>query len=154
MKLNFYVLILKERIAILGYKNNIPIYSEIIEFHKENEEINEEIEMLDDIDIDIMEEDLSENIEEEAESLEIEEESHNLELSSLEKDIINHLHSSIKDYYENYSDDFLEKIIFLDTIKIGKELKKLTEDELLIESEIINFDLLKTINQLSELENV
>ena len=159
----FYVLILKERIAILGYKNEVPIFSEVIELkhsvedetEDEIEPIEDDVDMLDDIDIEIEEEDLSENIEEEAENLDIEESPESkLELSSTEKDIIDHLQNSIKEYYQDYSDDFLEKIVFLDTIEIGDNIKKLTEDELFIESEIVKFDLLSTINKLSELENV
>jgi len=147
----FYVLILKERIAILGYKNNTPIFSDIIELSNEEEisDIEEDIDILEDLDLDVDE--ISENIEEEAESLEVEED---LASSSTENQIIKTLQNSIKDYYENYSDDFLEKIIFLDTTNIGNNLKKLTEDELLLESEIIKFDLNKTINSLSEMENV
>lgn len=148
-----YVLILKERIALLAYKNEIPIFSDIFEIKEEkNEEVEEDIELLEDIDL---EEEISEDIEEEAESLDLEEnEPTNLELSSIEHNIVQYLKDAIKDYYENYSDDFLEKIIFLDTINIGKNLQKLTEDELLLENEIINFDLLKILNNISESENV
>lgn len=148
-----YVLILKERIALLAYKNEIPIFSDIFEIKEEkNEEVEEDIQLLEDIDL---EEEISEDIEEEAESLDLEEnEPTNLELSSIEHNIVQYLKDAIKDYYENYSDDFLEKIIFLDTINIGKNLQKLTEDELLLENEIINFDLLKILNNISESENV
>ena len=150
-----YVLILKENIALLAYKNEIPIFSDIFEIKEEkNEEVEEDIELLEDIDL---EEEIAEDIEEEAEILDFEDEENepaSLELTSIEHNIIQYLKDAIKDYYENYSDDFLEKIIFLDTINIGKNLKKLTEDELLLENEIINFDLLKTLNNISESENV
>ncbi len=150
----FYVLILKEKIAIIGYKNNTPIYSDIFELKEENienEEVEEDIELLEEIDL---EEEISPDIEEEAENIEFEEQPENLTFTTIEHNIIKNLKDAIKDYYENYSDDFLEKIIFLDTVNIGKEIKKLTEDELLLESDIINFDLLKTLNILSERENV
>ena len=150
----FYVLILKEKIAIIGYKNNIPIYSDIFELKEENienEEVEEDIELLEEIDL---EEEISPDIEKEAENIEFEKKPENLTFTTIEYNIIKNLKDAIKDYYENYSDDFLEKIIFLDTVNIGKEIKKLTEDELLLESDIINFDLLKTLNILSERENV
>jgi len=158
----FYVLILKEKIAILGYKNEIPIFYDITEFNNENEnndeigEIEEDNEdLLEDIDLDIDEiDDISDNIEEEAKSLDIEEPPTELKLVSTENQIIKAIQSSIKEYYNNYSDDFLEKIIFLDTINIGNDIKKLVEDELLLDSEIINFDLNKILNNLSEMENV
>ncbi|NIA11776.1 MAG: hypothetical protein GWP10_19145, partial [Nitrospiraceae bacterium] len=54
-----YVLILNTKIAFIAYQNNIPIFSEIDIFEKENEE-NEEIEPIDDINI---AEDISEDIE-------------------------------------------------------------------------------------------
>ncbi len=145
----FYVLILKERIAIVGYKNEIPIFADIIEFEN-NETTEDEEDLLEDIDLDI--EEISEDIEEEAEIIDTQKD--DLKFTSIENEIIKSLKNSIKEYYENYTNDFLEKIIFLDTISIGNNLKKLTEDELLLESEIIDFDLLKEINLLSERENV
>jgi len=151
----FYVLILEEKIAVLGYKNDIPIFADIIEFNEQEDIDNteqEDIELLEDIDLDIDE--ISENIEEEAQNLDVEENTQNLALTSIEHNIIKNLQNTIKEYYTNYSDDFLEKIIYLDTINIGKDLKKLTEDELLLESDIISFDLNKILNILSEIENV
>ena len=84
---HFYVLILKEKIAIIGYKDGIPIFSDIEEFKEEfkEDEIEEDIELLEDIDL---EEEISEDIEEEAENLEIEETPSNLEMSSEERNII------------------------------------------------------------------
>jgi len=151
----FYVLILENKIAILGYKGNIPVFSDIIEFIEEehNEEDEDDIELLEDIDLDIDE--ISENIEEEAEILDLDETlPEELKSTPKENQIIKNLQNSIKEYYTNYSDDFLEKIVFLDTINIGEDIKKLTEDELLLDSEIIKFDLNKTLNNLSETENV
>ncbi len=150
----FYVLILQEKIAIIGYKNNIPIYSDIFELKEENDEndeVEDDIELLEEIDL---EDEISEDIEEEAENIEIEEKPEDLTLTTIEHNIVKNLKDAIKDYYENYSDDFLEKIIFLDTINIGNDIKKLTEDELLLDSNIINFDLPKILNILSERENV
>jgi len=146
----FYVLILNKLIAILGYENNIPIYSEI-SYIEEDEELDEELEIIDDIDLDIDEE-ISEDIEEESQNLNLEEPS--IEHTDIEYKIIEILKNSLKDYYENYSNDFLEQIIFLDTIDLNNTLTKIVNDELLMESKIIKFDLGKTLNKISEMENV
>lgn len=148
----FYVLVLNEKIIISGYKDNKPIFYDIFELKEEkNEEIEEDVELLEDIDLD---EEISENIEEEVQNLDLEDIEDNISSSSLEYNLINHLKSSIKDYYENYSNDFLEKIIYLNTINLKKDIKSLTEEELFIDSEIINFNALKILNELSERENV
>ena len=143
-----YVLILNNQIAIIAYKDNIPLYSDISIIQKEeaSEEEAEDMELLEDIDI---EEEIAEDIEEEAESMELNEPESDLEKTNIEFQIINMLKNSIKEYYEHYSDDFLEKIILLDTIEAGNTLKKLIEDELLMQSEIIKFDMLKTLNDIS-----
>ena len=143
-----YVLILNNQIAIIAYKDNIPLYSDISIIQKEeaSEEEAEDMELLEDIDI---EEEIAEDIEEEAESMELNEPESDLEKTNIEFQIINILKNSIKEYYEHYSDDFLEKIILLDTIEAGNTLKKLIEDELLMQSEIIKFDMLKTLNDIS-----
>ena len=146
-----YVLILDNKIALLAYKNEKPLYSDIEIFQEPKED--EYIEPIDDMDIindDLN--DISENIEEEAENMTLEEPE--IEKSNIEFNIIEKLKDFIKDYYENYSDDFLEKIIFLDTLNISQTLKKIVSDELLLDSDIIQFDILKTLNILSERENV
>ena len=143
-----YILILNKQVAILAYKDNIPIYSDISIIHKEeNVEEDEDIELLEDIDI---EEEIAEDIEEEAESMDLEEPESDLETTDIEFQIMKILKDSIKEYYEHYSDDFLEKIVILDTIKIGHTIKKLLEDELLMESEVIHFELLKILNELAK----
>ena len=141
----FYLLLLETKIAILGYQNEVPIYFdlEIVE-----EESEEDVEILDDIDI---LDDLSEDIEEESEHIDLETPS--IETSSKESKILDMLKNSIKDYYENYSSEFLEKIVILDTINIKEDIKKIIEDELFIDTEIKKFDLLKTLNEMS-IENV
>ena len=149
-----YVLILEKKIALIAYKDNKPLYSDIEIFEEEMEEDDEFIEPIDDLDIidENLSEDISENIEEEAQSVDLEEPK--IEKSSIELKIIEKLKDFIKEYYEHYSDDFIEKIIFLDTIEIGESLKKIVNDELLLESDIVKFDLLKTLNSMSERENV
>jgi len=144
-----YVLILNNQISIIAYKDNIPLYTDISfiekeEIHQDNEE---EIELLEDIDI---EEEISEDIEEEADNMNLEEPEEDLKQTDLEFQITEILKKSIKEYYEHYSDDFLEKIILLDTLDMGETIKKLIEDELLMDNEIIKFDLLKTVNLLAK----
>ncbi len=145
-----YVLILNTQIIIIAYKENIPIYADISFLEKEEileTNDNEDMELLEDIDI---ENEISEDIEDEADNISFEKSNGNLETTDTEFKITNILKESIKDYYENYSDDFLEKIVLLDTIEIGDTIKELIEDELLMESEIIQFDLLKTLNELAK----
>ena len=71
-------------------------------------------------------------------------------IKNKKNEIFETLQKMIKDYYENYSDEFLEKIVILDTINMEKSLKKKIEDELFIETDIKKFDLLKILNELSE----
>ena len=140
-----YVLILNNQISIMAYKKNIPIYADISIMQKEEITKEEDMELLEDIDI---EEEISEDIEEEAQNMNLEEPS-TLETTNMEFQIIENLKTSIKEYYNNYSDDFLEKIVLLNTTEIGETIKKLIEDELLMDSEMIKFDLLKTLNLLA-----
>ncbi len=151
-----YVLIMDNKIALSAYKNDKPVYSDIEIFNEEtaSEETEDFIEPIDELDIanEDLSEDISENIEEEAQSIDLEEPK--IEKSNIEYNIIEKLKDFIKEYYQDYSDDFIEKIIFLDTVEIGESLKKIVNDELLLESEIIEFDLLKTLNTISGRENV
>ena len=146
-----YVLILNEKIALVAYKNNKPLYCDIEVFKEEDEEYIEPIDELE-IENDDLSEEISESIEEEAKNINLEEPE--IEKSNIEFNIIEKIKNFIKEYYENYSDEFIEKIIFLDTVDVGESLKKIVNDELLLESEIIKFDLLKILNQISERENV
>ncbi len=151
-KNRFYVLVLNNYIAILGYENFKPIYSDLIILNSDEEEIIEDIE---DIDLlnEIEEESIDENIEniDEADINENEELENKIEnlTTNIEVKILNSLKESIKEYYEHYSNDFIEKIIILDTIGIDITINSLIEEELLITSEIENFDLLKIINRMS-----
>jgi hypothetical protein len=152
-KNRFYVLALKNYLAILGFENYKPIYSDFIILNEESEE-NEEIEEIDDLeildDIDEIEdniEDVSEDIEDINEE-ELEEKLNTL-TTNIEVNILNSLKNSIKDYYDNYSSDFIEKIIILDSIGLDIAVTSLIEDELLIPTELINIDLLKSINEVS-----
>jgi len=145
-KNRFYVLALKEYIVVLGYENFIPIYSDIQSFNDEDEEEDEDedIDIVEDIDL---EEDLISDIN--AVEEELTEEIESSENISIEARILNTLKNSIKEYYHNYSSDFIEKIIILDTIGLDISLNTLIEEELLITSEIKQIDLLNSINRLS-----
>jgi hypothetical protein len=152
-KNSFYVLALKNYIAILGYENFKPIYSDFIILNEETKEIEEieeidDLDLLDDIDeIDENIEDVSENIEDINEE-ELEEKLNTL-TTDIEVNILNSLKNSIKDYYDNYSSDFIEQIIIFDSVGLDIAITNLIEDELLIPAELINIDLLKSINEVS-----
>ena len=139
---SFYVLLLNSKVVSIGYQNNLPLYFDLEIINDEDND--EDDEFLDDIDI---LDDLSDDIEDESESLDLDEIN---KKNSKEDEIFEILQKMIKDYYENYSDEFLEKIVILDTINMEKSLKKKIEDELFIETDIKKFDLLKILNELSE----
>jgi hypothetical protein len=144
-KNRFYVLVLEKHIAILGYENFVPIFSDINVLEEKQEEDVEEI--VEDIDL---EEELISDIDsiDEVEETDTEEEIEK-ETTSKEVEILNYLKSSLKEYYDNYSSDFIEKIIILDTIGIDITLNSLIEEELLITSDIQQIDILNTMNRLS-----
>jgi len=144
-KNRFYVLVLEKHIAILGYENFVPIFSDINVLEEKQEEDVEEI--VEDIDL---EEELISDIDsiDEVEETDTEEEIEN-ETTSKEVEILNYLKSSLKEYYDKYSSDFIEKIIILDTIGIDITLNSLIEEELLITSDIQQIDILNTMNRLS-----
>ena len=142
-KNRFYVLALKNKIAILGYENLIPIFHDIIESDAHHHATSTEVEDIDfekDIISDIND---IESIEEE--DIETPEDEDILK----EMELVDILKEAIKEYYEHYSSDFIEKIIILDTIGLDITLNKFIEDELLIPSEIKQIDLLNSINRLS-----
>jgi len=144
-KNRFYVLVLEKHIAILGYENFVPIFSDITTLEEEEEEeIVEEI--VEEIDL---EEELISDIDSIDEVEESEDEEIEQETTSKEVEILNYLKTSLKEYYENYSSEFIEKIIILDTIGIDITLNSLIEEELLITSEIQQIDILNTMNRLS-----
>ncbi len=150
-KNRFYVLVLKEYLAILGYEDFIPIFSDIITINeKEEEEEEEHIEDIEEIDI---LDDLTENIEdiEDLDDIEELEEENTTQSSStnIEVSLLNFVQASLKEYYEHYSEDFIEKIIILDTAEISPSITRLLEDEILIPAEYKKIDLLETINRMS-----
>ena len=147
-----YILTTKSFNFILIYKDSIPVYSDIFEIEEKTtefkEEENDEIEDISDIDIiedfdDILDEDI-ENIEEIDES--------SVEETKEEYRIIEDIKNALKEYYEE-GGDFIEKIVILDTLNTPQEIKTLIEDEIFITTTVQEFDILKTINQISR-ENV
>ena len=155
-KNRFYVLVLNNYIAILGYENFKPIYSDLIIIKNHNENEEELLEDIEDIDLlnEIEEEPISENIED-IDEIDEEKVNENLKTNidkittNIEVNILNSIKKSLKEYYEHYSNDFIEKIIILDTIGIDITINSLIEEELLITSVVENFDLLKIINRIS-----
>ncbi len=147
-----YILTTKSFNFILIYKDSIPVYSDIFEIEEKTTEFKEEdedeIEDISDIDIiedfdDILDEDI-ENIEEINEP--------SVEETKEEYRIIEDIKNALKEYYEE-GGDFIEKIVILDTLNIPQEIKTLIEDEIFITTTVQEFDILKTINQISR-ENV
>ncbi len=152
-KNRFYVLVLHNYIAILGYENYKPLFSDFLILNEKDETEIEEIEEIDDLEIFDDIEDINENIDEVSNDIEDIDENLEEKLNTLTTDIevniLNHLKESLKDYYDNYSSDFIEKIIILDTVGIDISVTTLIEDEILIPTEIQQINLLKSINRLS-----
>jgi len=150
-----YVLVMKDFIFFIIYKNSIPIFGEIEEINEKNQEnaYEEEMEEINDLDLlDEIDEDISD-----IESIEninsIQEMSKTTKLSSIENlsienKIFNKLQEVLKEYYENNS-NFIEKIIIYDTININNDLTSLIKDELFISTIIEQVNLLKIINEIS-----
>lgn len=145
-KNNLYILLHKEFYALIIYENSIPKYSDIV-ILIEKEEKEEEIEEIDDLDImDDLSEDISEEIED-IEDLDLNE----AEKSPIEADILNFLKNSLKEYYK-IADNFVEQIVIFSDIKIEENFAKIIEDELFIETKIEEFNILKTLNEIGQLD--
>jgi ABC-type antimicrobial peptide transport system permease subunit len=153
-KNRFYILVFENYLAIVGYENYKPIYSDIVEINEEKHEdeiddILEDIEEIEEIeDIDDLSEDIEEDIDKIDES-ELEEKLDEITSSGIESKIMKMLQNSLKEYYENYSSDFIEKIILLDNTGIDSNITKIIEDEILIECEYKKIDALEIINRIS-----
>jgi len=146
---SLYLLITKEKFYILIYNNKIASYSDIFEKIAESFNDNEE-ETLEDIsdDLDIIE-DLDSDIIEDIDDLdEIQEENKEINTNT-EMDIITFLKNSIEEYYKTYGDDFIEEIILFDTGVVNNDIINLIKDTFFIETKKIDFDILKTINEIS-----
>ena len=151
---SLYVLVMKNFLFFVIYKNSIPVFGEIEEVNEKNQESKEEIEEIDDLDL---LDEINENIDE-IENIEdidnIEEisqttESNSIEYLSIENIIFNKIQDILKEYYE-HNTDFIEKIIIYDNITIDKNIKSIIEDELFIDTTIGQINLLKIINEISK----
>jgi len=136
-----YVLVLNSYIVILAYENYVPLYSDIVVIEDASES---ELNIVEDIDVehDIINDELGD-----IEDVDVEDEE--VENTSKELEVLNAIKHSLKEYYEHYTNDFIEKIILLDGSGVDITLTHLIEDELLIPCDIEEFDLLKSINRLA-----
>jgi hypothetical protein len=141
-----YIIVTKEKFYVLIYHKNIPIYSDIYEkieelFEENNENTDDEIiEEIDDDDGMVEDLDKIEDIPE-AEEKEIK--------TGIEMDVVNFIKSSLEEYYNNYSEDFIENIVIFDSGILNEDITQIINDMLLIETKKENFDILKTINEIS-----
>ncbi len=152
-KNRFYIMVFEKYCAVLGYENFVPIYSDIV-FFKQNEESEiEDVENIEDIDdIDILDdsiEDISEDIDDEIDETDTLEEKLNTLTTPKESQILEIIKNAIKEYYDEYSSDFVEKIVILDTLGIDIEITKIIEDEVLIECGYKKTEILKILNRIS-----
>jgi hypothetical protein len=144
-----YILITKEKFYILIYHKNIPIYSDIYE---KNESLIEESEIdledLDESEVVEIEEDIVDDLDsiEEIENIETEK---NEIKTGIEMDIVNFIKSSLEEYYKNYAEDFVENVIILDTGVLNEDITNIINETLFIETKKENFNILKTINEIS-----
>ncbi len=146
---SLYVLATKENCFMLIYKDNIPVFADIFEFQEDSVNNDEEIEDISDMDIiEDFDENLDENIENVDEPEEEEEEESNMENFNIEYKILEHVKTTLKEYY-NSDGDFIEKIIIFDAIGLEKAITKLIDEDIFIQSDIENIDILKTINNIS-----
>jgi len=145
---SLYLLIIKDKFYLLIYNNNIAVYSDISEKTNESfnndedaqiEDIDEHFDIIEDLDSDIIEDidDITNLSDEETIT------------THQEMDIINFLKTSIEEYYKNYGDDFIEEITIFDTQNINNDIIEMIKDNFFIEAKKINFDILKTINEIS-----
>ena len=173
---SLYILISEKNVVIVIYETDVPIYSSIYQFKIEDNKIEneksdngfdefdddlgiddiEEIEGIDDIeDLDELEsgidsdlvEDIGDNLNNGNQTAK-----NDIEFMKNELEIAEFLKNSIKDYYENYSTNFLEHIYCIDKIDISDKILKELENELFLEIERIEINLLSSINELARIE--
>ncbi|NPA11478.1 MAG: hypothetical protein GXO62_04475 [Epsilonproteobacteria bacterium] len=156
----FYVLILKSYLIILGYENQKPIYGDIYslitldedeedEFKEDSSDDVEDLDIIEDIGDDL---DMSDDIDaiDEIEDIDsIDEVDEKSVTTNVEVSVLNFLKDALKEYYQSYSNDFIEKIILLDSAGIDEKIANVIEDELLIETKYQKIDIPKTLNRMS-----
>ncbi len=170
-----YLMIQDSFAVILIYQNKKPIYSNIYQFKLEDieettttndndvESIDDisdiddidDIDSLDDIesldDIDSLDEDTTLD-EEEIEEIDDEVEPENLENEILntknEIEVLEFFEESIKDYYKNYSSDFLEEI-YIFSENVSQKLLNDIKEETFLDVKQEKIDILSSINSLA-----
>jgi len=177
-KNTLYLLITKNFVAIIIYeKPLIPLYSNIYQLkveitnnnsQLENSNTDEELDGIDD-DIDLIEDiedlddlddldELNDNIDEniDDEFGDIEDETNNNkniqeDMSEMknELDTIEFLKNSIKDYYESYSDNFLDYIHIFHNGEISDKFIQTIKDETLLDISLEKINILSIINDLA-----
>jgi hypothetical protein len=141
-----YILTMNEQFYLLIYHKNIPIFSDIYEKSKNILE-NEEDLGIDDSIIEEIEDDIAEDIEEIGDEITIESEENIA--TEKEMEVVNFIKSSLEEYYKNYAEDFVENVIILDTGVLNEDITNIINETLFIETKKENFDILKTINEIS-----
>jgi len=168
-----YLLVTKQFLTIIIYNNDKPSYNNIHIFQNEDnltednldnsihhidDDIGVDDDIIDDIedieeldDIGSLDDDLDDiedinNLEdiEEPSTENVKEEIIN---TKNELEILEFLKTSIKDYYDNYSSDFLENLIIIHTEPIN--LVESIQNELLLEAKTKEINLLEAINSLA-----
>ena len=156
-----YLLTFEECVVFMINKDK-PTYGNIYYF-KDNEtdthspdldlDLDDDIAVLDDIED--LDDSLEDSIEDAADLIEEE----NSNESALEESVdtvkeevetIEFLQLSLKDYYENYSSDFIEKIVILNNYNISKTLASTIEKEFFIDVKTEEFDILHNMNLLAK----
>jgi hypothetical protein len=150
----FYILVFKHNIIVMGYENEVPKFGDVnplLEEDETDEEEDDDVAIVEDLTEDL-EEDLDDDLDdiEEIEDIdEIEDVSDASITTHLEMELLNITKDALKDYYEKYSDEFIEKIIILDACGIDKKIKDIVENELIIPTEYQKIDVLKIMNRIS-----
>ena len=144
-KNNLYMLLTKEFYALLIYEDSMPKYADILTL-VDSYESDDNIEELD---MDIIEDLGDEIVEESVEDLD--EEDLENKSNTVEAELINFLKDSIKEHYKT-SDNFVEKIIIFSTIQTQDNFAKLIEDEIFIETQVEEFNILKTLIELGKID--
>jgi len=146
---SLYIIIAKEKFYLLIYNQNIAVYTDIFEKMQDfddNQDTNDDI--IEDLDDNIIE-DLDDDIIEDLDDIDdIQEEDKKIN-TNMEMDIINFLKDSIEEYYKTYGDDFIEEITIFDTQKMNNDIIEMVKDHFFIETKKIDFDILKTTNEIS-----
>jgi len=156
---SLYILIMRDFLFFMIYKDSIPVFGEIEEINEKTQENEgegeiEEIEEINELDLlDEMNEDISkiESIEDidNIEGVSKTDRLSSIENLNIENKIFNKLQEVLKEYYEQ-NPYFIEKIVIYDNITINKSIKSIIEDELFIDTTIEKINLLKIINEISK----